>query len=178
MYDENLGEKSGPAKDVIEVSWNQAERQLSTLQARWCLRALRIYSHVPLHQATLGKSLATHPMLTTSSRQNKLPKGHESRYVYSRQKYQGLVWTAVVHIQLGFSLWEQTYTAISTDCTYVHMYIPSRSLVELLSVISIALDWVPYGHLVKNELTFSEVLCTEQLPACSVQEYTSSCQRK
>jgi len=34
QYDESLGEKPGSAKDVIEVYWNQAERQLSTLQAR------------------------------------------------------------------------------------------------------------------------------------------------
>lgn len=43
---------------------------------------------------------------------------------------------------------------------------------EFLSLISIALDWVPHVHMVKYKLTFSEVLCTEQTPGGSVQEHT------
>ena len=110
QYNENLGEKSGSTKDVIDVYWNQAERQLSTLQARWCLHALRIYSHAPSYQATLGKSLATYPMPITTSRQNKLPRGHECTCV---QQAEILGWSGqvFVHVRLRLSLRQYDYTA-------------------------------------------------------------------
>ena len=149
QYDESLGEKPGSAKDVIEVYWNQAERQLSTLQARWCLHALRIYSH-PL---VSGNSWKVPGYITNANHNFKAEQATKGSWVIRCvQQAEILGWSGQVlaHVRLGFTLQQQ----------------------EFLSVISIVLDWVPYVHMVKYELTFSEGSCTEQIPGCSVQECT------
>lgn len=120
--------------------WNQAERQLSTLQARWCLHALRIHSHALLYQATPGKPLAREPLRTTSSRQHKLLKGRESSQVYSRQPCQAAADRCLFMSDSGSASNSSLTQQISTYCTYI----TSGKLLEFLSIFSISLDWIPY----------------------------------
>lgn len=123
-----------------KFSWNQAERQLSSLQARWCLHALRIHSHNLFYQATPGKPLATQPARTTSSRQHELLKGHESSHLYSRQPCKAALDRCLQMSDLASASNSSLTQQISAYC----IHIASRKLLEFLSIFSVSLDWIPY----------------------------------
>lgn len=138
-----------------EKFWNQAEWQLSSLQARWCLHALRIHSHALFYQALLGSPWLhrqQEPQVQGSTSYWKVM----SHPTYSAGSHARLLWTDVCSCQT----WAQLPTAALHSKSLLIAYTQPQGSYWNFSQYFQYLWTGPHTgfmHMLKHEFTFSEV---------------------